>query len=200
MRLFILSVCTGLALMLGSCKKEDQRYLVISKVRAASKLATTETLIDKVVLGTQEKKLMGIIRLNESRFLAYTKATVKAGIDLNELKPEDVKIEGQRIELMLPCVRVLDFSYPFTSYVIDSNITENAFLNKMTIEDYEFFYQQAEIDIRNNLKYSGIRTATEEKTRLLFSALLKNIGYEEIYIQFKAGDFIKEIDLKLKEE
>lgn len=200
MKYCTLLFCIGTALLLGSCKKEDQRYLVISKVRAASKLATTETLIDKVVLGKQEKKLIGLIHLNDARFLAYSKATVKAGIDLNELKPEDVKIEGKRIELMLPCVRVLDFAYPFTSFVIDSNITENAFLNKMTIVDYEYFYQQAELDIRNNLKYSGIRTATEEKTRLLFSALLKNIGYEEIYVQFKAGEFIKEIDLKLTEE
>ncbi|MBC7450296.1 MAG: DUF4230 domain-containing protein [Cytophagales bacterium] len=178
-----------------SCKKQDERYLVISKVRSASKLATTETLIDKIVLGTQEKRLLGIIRINESRFVAYTKAIVKAGIDLTELTPGDVRIEDKRIELMLPHVRVLDFDYPFSEYKIDSNITENAFLNKMTVVDYEYFYQQAEIDIRNNLKYSGIKTATEEKTRLLFSGLLKNLGYEEIYIQFKTGPFIEEINL-----
>ena len=52
----------------------------------------------------------------------------------------------------------------------------------------------AELDIRNNLKYTGITEATEIKTRLMMEGLLKNLGYEEIYISFKKGELINEID------
>jgi hypothetical protein len=181
-------------LMISSCRKEDKRYLVVSKVKSASKLATTETIIDKVVLGTQEKRLLGIIKVNKAYFAANSRATIKSGIDLSELSEKDIVIEDRRITLHLPHVRVLDFSYPFSTYKIDSTITKNRFLNKIDILDHERFYMMAELDIRNNLQFTGIREATEAKTKLLMEGLLKNLGYEEIYITFKEGELIEEID------
>lgn len=183
-----------LLIFLFSCKKEDQRYLVVSKVKSVANLATTETIIDKVVLGTQEKKLLGLIKINKAYFAANTQAIIKSGVDLSLLEEKDVNIEGKRITLNLPHIQVLDFSYPFSSYKIDSTITKNKFLNRIDIMDHERFYMMAELDIRNNLKYTGITEATEIKTRLMMEGLLKNLGYEEIYISFKKGELIKEID------
>ena len=183
-----------LLILLFSCKKEDQRYLVVSKVKSVANLATTETIIDKVVLGTQEKKLLGLIKINKAYFAAYTQAIIKSGVDLSLLEEKDVNIEGKRITLNLPHIQVLDFSYPFSSYKIDSTITKNKFLNRIDIMDHERFYMMAELDIRNNLKYTGITEATEIKTRLMMEGLLKNLGYEEIYISFKKGELIKEIE------
>lgn len=183
-----------LLILLFSCKKEDQRYLVVSKVKSVANLATTETIIDKVVLGTQEKKLLGLIKINKAYFAANTQAIIKSGVDLSLLEEKDVNIEGKRITLNLPHIQVLDFSYPFSSYKIDSTITKNKFLNRIDIMDHERFYMMAELDIRNNLKYTGITEATEIKTRLMMEGLLKNLGYEEIYISFKKGELIKEID------
>jgi hypothetical protein len=193
MRIFHTCIFIFLIFLFG-CKKEDQRYLVVSKVKSAAKLATTETIIDKVVLGTQEKKLLGIIKVNKAYFAANTQAIIKSGVDLSLLKEKDIEIEEQRITLNLPHVQVLDFSYPFSTYKIDSTITKNKFLNRIDILDHERFYMMAELDIRNNLKYTGIREATEIKTRLMMEGLLKNLGYEEIYITFKEGELIKEIE------
>ena len=185
-----------ISLAVFSCKnKEDERYIVVSKIKSVAKLATTETIIDKVVLGTQEKKLLGVIKLNTSYFAANTKATLLSGIDLNDLKPEDIKISDKRIEVTLPHVQVLNFSYPFSEYKIDSSITRNAFLNKMDVLDHEKFYMMAELDIRNNLQYTGIKTSTENNTRILIEGLLKNLEYEEIYISFKEGELITPIEL-----
>ena len=184
----------------SSCKKKE-RALVISKIQSASKLATTETTLDKVVFGTQEKKLFWLIRLNEARFVAYSQATVLSGIDLAELSANDVNIDFPKIEILLPPVKVLDFRYPFDKYKIDSSITENAFLNRMDIADYEKFYQLAELDIRSNLSRMGIKEETENKTRALLTGLLKNLGYEEIYIRFKKTDkpFIEQLKLNPEE-
>lgn len=179
---------------LSACK-DDKRHLVVSKIRQASKLATTETVIDKIVFGTSEKRLLAVVRLNKARFAAYSQATIKSGIDLTRLTPEDVRIEGRRIELVLPNVEVINFSYPFKRFRIDEAITEDKFLNNIDIFDQENFYRLAEMDIRNNLRYTGIREATEQKTRLLMEGLLKNLGYEEVYITFKEGELIPEIQL-----
>lgn len=185
-----------LSCLLFACEEEDKRYLVVSKVKSAAKLATTETIIDKVVLGTQEKKLLGFIKVNKAHFAAYTQAIITTGVDLNELTPSDIKITNKRIELRLPPVQVLDFSYPFDRYRIDSTITRNRFLNKIDVLDHEKFYMMAELDIRNNLKYTGIKEATESKTRIMLEGLLKNLDYEEIYITFRQGELIKPIELE----
>lgn len=176
-------------------QEEDQRYLVVSKVKSAAKLATTETIIDKVVLGTQEKKLLGFVKVNKAHFAAYTQAIITTGVDLSKLQPSDIVIDEKRIELQLPAVEVLDFSYPFDRYRIDSTITQNKFLNKIDVLDHEQFYMMAELDIRNNLKYTGIKEATQSKTRILLEGLLKNLDYEEVYVTFRDGQLIQPISL-----
>ena len=137
-----------------------------------------------------------MVRLNSARFVAYSHAVVKTGIDLQKLQPGDIKTDGKMISIELPHVQVLSFSYPSDQFRIDSSITRDAFLNDITVYDIEYYYQLAEIDIRNKLQYMGVKEATENKTRLFIEGLLRNIGYEEIYISFKEGELIKEIDEK----
>ena len=173
-----------LVIAFSSCKK-DNRGLVVGKIQKASKLSTTEFTIEKIVHGTKTKKLAWFINLNEARFLAYSKAIVKAGIDLQKLTPEDVKIEGKTIYLKLPAVEIINFSYPPENFSVDEFITDDAFLNKISIYDQEEFFRQAEIDIRNNLKYMDIEKTTENKTRVMIEGMLRALGYENIYISFK---------------
>ena len=82
-------------LAIASCKK-DRRALVVGKIQAASKLATTEFTVDKIVHGSKKKKLFWIIKLNEARFLAYSKAIIKTGIDLEQIKAEDINIDRKK--------------------------------------------------------------------------------------------------------
>lgn len=192
----ILTAFVLLSVFFLSCQEQDKRYLVVSKVKRAAKLATTETVVDKVVLGTQEKKLLGFIKVNKAHFAAYTQAIITSGIDMSELVQDDIVIDKKRIAINMPHVQVLDFSYPFDRYRIDSTVTRNRFLNKIDVLDHERFYMMAELDIRNNLQYTGIKESTEAKARQLMEGLLKNLGYEEIYITFKEGELIKPIEIE----
>ena len=184
-RFLILLILGGL--FVGSCQK-NKRALVISKVQSVSKLATTETIIDKTVVGTKTKSVLGLIRLNQANFVAYTEAIVKTGIDLQKLSEYDVAIDGNEISLHLPPVEVLDFQYPFQKFVVDTALLDDAWINRFDIVDYEEFYRRAELDIRNNLQYTGIVEVTQDKTRLLLTGLLKNLGYEAIFIEFEPTD------------
>lgn len=184
-----------IVIFLSSGCKQDERALTVSKIQNAAKLATTETTLSKVVLASQDRKFIGIIGLGKAKFAARTKAVIKAGIDLKELKKEDVVIEGTTIQVKLPHVRVIDFDYPFESYEIDYTITHNAFANKITVEDHERIYRMAELEIRKNLEFTGIKEATEARTRLLLRNLLKTLGYTEIYLEFKEGQFIEAPDI-----
>ncbi len=185
-----------LLLAFSSCQR-NKRYLVVSKIKSTAKLATTETVINKVIIGQKKKSLFGLVRLGSAEFVAYSQATVKTGIDLTKLKHDDIKIEGNVIELNLPPVEVLDFSYPFSSYVMDTVLSDNDIFNKIDVIDQENYYRMAENDIRQQLKFMGIVEQTKENTRKLLEGLLTNLGYKEVYITFAdTNNLIQQVNIK----
>jgi len=169
---------------LFSCYQND-RSLVVSKIKSAAKLATTEFTLHKTILATRDKKLLLLIPLNSALFVAYTEAVVTAGIDVNKLKKDDIVIQGNSISITLPPVEVINFSYPFSHYQIDKELSQDEFMNKFTLLDHEELYRQSEMEIRSLLKQIGVVEQTEDKTRQLMENLLKNLGYTEVYIEFK---------------
>ncbi len=184
-----------LLLVFSACQR-NKRYLVVSKIKSTAKLATTETVINKVIIGQKKKSLFGLVRLGSAEFVAYSQATVKTGIDLTKLKRNDIKIDGNVIELNLPPVEVLDFSYPFSSYVMDTVLSDNDIFNKIDVIDQENYYRMAENDIRQQLKYMGIVEQTKENTRKLLEGLLTNLGYKEVYITFAdTNDLIQQVNI-----
>ncbi len=184
-------------LALSSCER-NKRHMVVSKIQSTAKLATTETVIDKIVIGGKSRRVFGIINVSNAEFVAYTQAVVKTGVDLTKLKKNDIQIDHRTIEIKLPAVEVLDFSFPFDSFRIDPILTDDDIFNRIDVIDQEFYYRKAELDIRENLQHMGIREQTETNTRKMLETLLKNMGYREIYISFSdSGKFIQKVNLKI---
>lgn len=178
--------------LLVSCN--NRRALVVGKIQKASKLATAEFKVDKLVYGVKNKRILWVFKLNEAQFLAQSQAVIKAGINLEKLQEKDIEIKGNKINITLPPVEVINFSYPAESFKKVDLLTNDAFSTKINLEDQEKFFQDAEIDIRNSLKYMGIIETTRQKTRIMLEAMLQNLGYKEIYINFKDGELIPEIE------
>lgn len=175
-----------LLMLVGSCRKTDEG-MVVSKIQKASKLATAEFTINKAVIATKEKNLFWVIKLNEAIFVASTQATIKAGINLGNLKKNDIEINDKSIRILLPNVQIMNFSYPIDKVQIDSTISENQFLNKFTLKEYDAILEQSELKIRDAIPYLGIEEATKQKTRIMLEALLKGLGYTEIFLEFRKG-------------
>jgi hypothetical protein len=183
--------CALISISICSCR--DNKGFVVGKIKKASKLATVEFTIDKIVYGVKRKKMLWFVNLNEAKFIAHSKAYIKAGIDLEKLKAGDVEISEKRIKLTLPPVQVINFSYPAEKFSYDNLISHNAFLNKISLNDQEQYFQDAETDIRNNLKNMDIVAITQKKTSLMLDNLLHALGFEEIYIEFHDGVLLPEI-------
>ncbi len=168
--------------------------MAVSKIKSTCSLATTETIIDKVVIGYKEKRtFFRLFALGEATYLAETEATIKTGVRLEEIMPEDVIIEGDRIEIKLPAVEVLNFDYPFDKVRVNEVASRNALFNKVTVADEEKFLRLAESDIRTHLEYTGIVKQTQENVRSMLMGILTQLGYEEIYISFDTDDLIQQI-------
>ena len=197
----LLALILCLTLVLPGCQRND-RALVVGKIQAASDLATTEFTVDKIVHGTKTKKFLWKIKLGEARFLAYSKARIKAGVDLSAISEEDVDIQDNKIKLVLPPIKVVNFSYPAKDFTLDIGISDlKKLFVKIDVEDQEELFRQAEIDIRDNLEFMGIVETTQKNTRLLLTNLLNSLGYEEVFIQFKSDELIiDKVELDLTEE
>ena len=176
--------------LLFACEQED-RGLVVGKIQQASDLATTEFTVEKIVHGTKTKKIAWFIKLSEARFLAYSQAKIKAGIDLSDIGEDDIQIEGRKITLRLPPVKVINFSYPPSSFQEDTLISDpKSFLNTISIGDQEKFFRDAELDIRNNLEYMGIVETTQNHTSTMLRQLLRSLNYNEVYISFRSNELL----------
>ncbi len=186
-KIFPLLLC---AVLLLSCAR-DNRGLVVGKVQQAAKLATTEFTIDKLIYGTQEKKLFWTITLNEARIFAYSQVIVKTGINLKRLSMDDIIIDGSSIQLTLPPIEVINFSYPTEKIRIDDRLSDTKKLfNEIDIKQLEKLLQDAEMDVRNHLEDMGVVETTQDKTRALLTGLLKSMGYDEVHIGFKSDELI----------
>lgn len=186
-------LCLTILLFFASSSCTPENRMVVGKIQKSSKLTTVEFHIDKLVFGVKNKRILWFINLNQAQFLAKSHAVIKTGIDCYKLKPEDIKIEGRKISVLLPNVQVINFSYPAEDFTELDVYSHNVFSAKINLDDQEKYFREAEIDIRNSLKYMDIEKITQDKTRLMLEALLKSLGYTEIYISFKEGSLITEI-------
>ncbi|NNE26940.1 MAG: DUF4230 domain-containing protein [Saprospiraceae bacterium] len=178
----ILSILVSI--LCTSCNRDIDRAELVNKIQNCSKLATTEFVVSKLIFAKKEKKIL-FINAGEADFAARTYATIKAGIDLNKLNFKDILIEGDRIELELPPVEILYFSYPPSDYDIITAYSSNSLLTKMTVEDEDKLFRQAELEIREATKYMNHEQMVQTKTRSVLKGFLRNLGFQEIYINFR---------------
>tara|TARA_R110002124_G_scaffold57700_2_gene161257 strand:- start:11141 stop:11764 length:624 start_codon:yes stop_codon:yes gene_type:complete len=194
-RLLYITVIVTIILSATACKKDD-RGLVIGKIQRASDLVVTEFVVDKVVFGRKEKNIL-FVPVNEASFLAYSRAKIKTGLNLERLKEEDIIIDGNKITLHLPTIEVINFSYPPEDFVEDSLVSNpKRFLNSINLEDQETFFRLAEMDIRDQLPYMGLVETSQNHARKLMFTLLKSFAFDEIFIHFKS-DSLKIRQIKL---
>ena len=179
-----LQILSLLLFFLSSCGDKIDRAEVVNKIQNCSKLATTEFVVSKLIFAKKDKKIL-FINAGEADFAAKTYATVKAGIDLNKLNFKDIDIKGDRIDLILPPVEILYFSYPPTNYDLINSYTSNSLLTKMTVEDEDELFRQAELEIREATKFMNHEQMVQTKTRSVLKGFLRNLGFQEIYINFK---------------
>ena len=108
----VLAIALGLGLVAGlllpqwlGIQPKPQFFntaTVIKQVQSLSQLVTVKYVLEKVVV-FEDVKWFG-----ESRVLLVAHGIVKAGVDLQKLKPDDISVSGKKISIKLPPARPLD--------------------------------------------------------------------------------------------
>jgi hypothetical protein len=182
-----LAILLGLALMIwvvlprlalsGSSPKIYNTATLLKQVQTLSQLVTVKYVLEKVIL-LEDPKWYG-----ESRVLMVAHGIVKAGVDLSEIRPQDIDLDISRkkILLKLPPARVTD------AYLDDkrTQIVERTtgILRAFDKDLEQNARRQAVDDINRAARNSGILKDAEDRARAQLTNLFRQLGFEEVEIQ-----------------
>src|SRR5205809_6752549 len=149
---------------------------MLKRVQTLSELVTVKYVLEKVVI------LEDIKWYGENRVLLVAHGVVKAGVHLQEIKPEDVRVEDKKILLKLPRARITDV------YLDDqktSVVDRSTGLLRAFDKDLEQnARRQAVEDLRIAARSNQIYEDAEERARLQLANLFHQLGYE---VEFSKG-------------
>lgn len=145
---------------------------VIRQIQTLSELVTVKYVIEKVVI-LEDVKWYG-----ENRLLLLAHGVVKAGIDLGEIKPEDVSVQEKKITLKLPMEKITD------AYLDDKKtgvIERSTGMVRQFDKDLEqTARRQAVEDIRRAARQNGITNDARERAEAQLRVFLQQAGFEEV--------------------
>ncbi len=164
---------------LNTVPKVYNTATVLRQVQSLSQLVTVKYVMEKVVVledppkGVFEQLLPG-----ESRVILVAHGIVKAGVDLSQLKPEDLRLSGKKVTLTLPRAQITD------AYLDDkqTQIVERTtgFLRSFNKDLEQAARQNAVDDIRRAARTGGILKDADERTRAQLTNLFEQLGFVEV--------------------
>jgi len=111
---------------------------------------------------------------------------VQAGVDLSQIEPEDVEIEGTRVRVAVPHAAVTSVELlPGETRIYDSE-------RSWILSDYEGLeteaLEQARVQLREEaLNSEGMMALADRVARLQLADLLHTLGFTEVEIVFQDG-------------
>ena len=166
--------------ILQACGDEKSLQEVnVYEVKNIGELATTEYTIGKIIkLEDQSEEWY---KYGERRILISCKATVKAGIDLNQIEEGDIMVVGQQITIKLPPVKIISFH-------IDPNqvLTEmeeiNGFRDDFTQKEKNLFLKQGESAIKKELPETGIIEDANKSADVFLIDFYQKMGFKKVIV------------------
>ncbi len=152
---------------------------LLTQVKALSELVTIQYVIEKVeVLEVPSENLVGQMIGSENRLLLLAHGVVKAGINLDRLKPEDLQIEGKRISVKLPAAQITD------SYLDEKEtkvIDRTTGLLAPPAKDLEQATRRNALDnIQRAARTSGILSEADTRAKAQLKAFFTQLGFAQV--------------------
>jgi hypothetical protein len=145
---------------------------VLKEVQGLSQLVTVKYVLEKVVV-LEDAKWYG-----ENRLLMVAHGIAKAGVDLKELKPEDIRIVGTTLRINLPKSFITD------AYLDDkrTRVIEQTtgVLRAFDKDLQQNARQQAVAAITKAAREIGIEREAEERAREQLRGLFRQLGFTEV--------------------
>jgi len=175
-----LAIAAGVALFFGlfmlrlsssnPSPKIQSTATLLKEVQSLSQLVTVKYVLEKIVILEDVKWYGG------NRVLLLAHGVVKAGVDFQKLKPEDLRVEGNRVLLKLPRASITDVYLDEQKTQVVENSTGLLRAFDKTLEQNA--RRQAVGDMRRAARHNGIYDDAEERAKLQLANLFRQLGFE----------------------
>ena len=150
---------------------------LVTQVQSLSQLVTVKYVLEKVVI-IEDLSHWYELQLGENRLLMVAHGIVKAGVNLEELKPGDLKTSGKKIIIKLPPARITDC-------YLDDKYTEvvdrkTGLLRSFDKDLEQNARRQAVDEINLSARNSGILKDAEDRARTQLTTFFRQMGFEEV--------------------
>ena len=180
-RLLILAavIMALLAVNLAIPRKHVPPHVGVRTLKDLAELATVEYSVTKIV------SYKDVAWYGDRKILFAAEATVKAGIDLNELTEQDIREENDSaVTISLPAPKILLFNMKpenMREIFNESGILRSDFSN----QEKDGLLSQGEKDIRAKVARMDILQRAGRNARILVESWLKKMGFKTVHVTFK---------------
>lgn len=172
-------VLSLVVLLLASCGDEKEVHETeIYQIRALGMLSTTEYTLGKIIQWNDEGEWY---KFGDRKILLSCKATVKAGVNLNSIKEEDIEVKGKKITIQLPPPEIVSFEMN-PDLIRTEMVDVNGFRSDFSQVDKSKVLQKGEESIRKDLKKLHILDEAEQNAKIFIIDFYKNLGFEQVIV------------------
>src|SRR5437016_4825308 len=152
---------------------------VLKQVQTLAQLVTVKYVMEKIeVLTDPPQNPLRAALPDDTHVTLIAHGIVKAGVDLSQIKPEDLRVSGKKIVLTVPQAQITDaYLDDKLTQVVERN---TGFLRAFNKDLEQNARQNAIDDIRRAARGSGILKDAEERARAQLIHLGKQLGFDEV--------------------
>jgi hypothetical protein len=173
-----------LILVFSSCsqiKDPPNKTITLHQLQEMSDMATVEIFVSRIVKAVDDPPWY---KYGDRRILMSVGARLKAGINMNEIKDENIQITGSSVRLELPAARLISLTIDPES-IKEEYIRTGFFRSSFTNEERYDFLKQAEFQIRESIDGMGLLEAAELNSIAFFESWLKLMGFDDVQVVIK---------------
>lgn len=184
MKKIILTLVCCMALLCSSCghKLTEQMETKAAELQAMGEIGTVEYTVTKIVKANDNAEWY---KIGDRKVLFTTTSYLKAGISLDNFTMDNVVINesDKSISVTLPHAKLLSINLPPENIKLAYEKV-SAIRRDFSSEERIALLQQGEADIRADIRNLGILEDAEHNATEFFSALLSQMGFEKVTINF----------------
>jgi Protein of unknown function (DUF4230) len=150
---------------------------VVRQIQQLQRLETVRFSMDKIISGEHENPYLPKF-LAGDRLLLVVHGDVIAGVDLNQLRPQDVSIQGKTISLRIPKPQILVTRLDNSKTRVYSRDTGLFSSPDPNLESE--VRQEAERQLQEAALQDNILKTADDNARSTLSALLRSLGFSTV--------------------
>ncbi|MBL1279723.1 MAG: DUF4230 domain-containing protein [Fluviicola sp.] len=182
----------ALTFLFFACSEEEKIPSAnVYEIRNIGELATTEYTVGKIVKlddsgENYEWLSKDFYKIGDRKILISTKAKIKAGVDLTQIKDGDIEISGNKIVITLPPAKIISFSMD-PAHIHTEMEDVSGTRDEFTQQEKNEFLKQGEKAIREDLAETGILKDANDNAVAFLEDFYENLGFEEVIVKPTKG-------------